>query len=125
MKKQLTFFVSVAFLVGQSSVALGFHDGMPKDVYAGIQEYGVTFIEYDGPVVKKDGCPNVRRTLLKSGPLGRSLGMALFAGTTKAISHLFGGLQTFGRLRPAIFPTSTKGNRPARSQMGFSFPGLV
>jgi hypothetical protein len=78
MKKQLTFYVCMAFLVGQSSVALGFHDGMPKDVYAEIQEYGVTFIEYDGPVLKKDGCPNVRRTLLKSGSLGRSLGMALF-----------------------------------------------
>ena len=32
MKKQLTFYVCMAFLVGQSSVALGFHDGMPKDV---------------------------------------------------------------------------------------------
>ncbi len=76
--RSLMIFFSLVFLVMPSSDALGFHDGMPQDVYAEIQEYGVTFIEYDGPVVKKDGCLNVRRTLLKSGPLGRSLGMALF-----------------------------------------------
>ncbi|MFQ5801812.1 MAG: hypothetical protein ACE5JQ_02825 [Candidatus Methylomirabilales bacterium] len=78
MKKPLIFFISMALLVGQSTFALGFHDSMPKEIYAELQEYGVMFIEYDGPVLRKDGCPNVRRTLLKSGSLGKSLGMALF-----------------------------------------------
>lgn len=78
MRNGVTFLVSVAFLMVQWSVALGFHDSMPEEVYAELQEYGVNFIEYDGPVLRKDGCPNVRRTLLKSGPLGKSLGMGLF-----------------------------------------------
>ncbi len=78
MRRLRSFLVFLIFLVMHSSVVLGFHDSMPKDIYAKLQGLGVIFIEYDGPVLKKDGCPNVRRTLLKSGPLGKSLGMALF-----------------------------------------------
>lgn len=78
MRNVLSFLVLLTFLMVQSTVALGFHDTMPKEVYGELQESGVSFIEYDGPVLRKEGCLNVRRTLLKSGPLGRSLGMALF-----------------------------------------------
>lgn len=74
----LLIFVSLAFLLLQSRVALGFHDSMPKEIRDKLHGFGVTFIEYDGPALKKDGCPNVRRTLLKTGPIGKSLGIALF-----------------------------------------------
>ncbi|MEE9137147.1 MAG: hypothetical protein V3V07_01150 [candidate division NC10 bacterium] len=76
--RSLMIFFPLVFLVMPSSIALGFHDSMPKEIYAELQEYGVTFIEYDGLVLRKDGCPNVRRTLLKNGPISKSRGMALF-----------------------------------------------
>ena len=75
--RSLMIFFSLVFLVMPSSIALGFHDSMPKEIYAELQEYGITFIEYDGLVLRKDGCPNVRRTLLKNGPISKSRGMAL------------------------------------------------
>lgn len=78
MRSLLIFLFSLAFLMLESSTALGFHDSMPREIYTELQSYGVTFIEYDGPVLQKEDCPNIRRTLLKTGPLGKSLGIALF-----------------------------------------------
>ncbi|MFQ5803000.1 MAG: hypothetical protein ACE5JQ_08915 [Candidatus Methylomirabilales bacterium] len=78
MRSLLISLFAVAFLMLESSVALGFHDSMPKEIYTKLHIYGVRFIEYNGPVLRKDGCPIVRRTLLKTGPFGRTVGIALF-----------------------------------------------
>lgn len=78
MRSLLISLFSVAFLMLGSSVALGFHDSMPRNNYTEPQGYDVRFIESDGPVLRKDGCPNVRRTLFKTGPFGRIAGVALF-----------------------------------------------
>jgi len=52
---------------------------MPEEIYAKLEGFGVTFIEYDGPVLQKEGCANVQQTLLKKGPLGQNLGMGHLA----------------------------------------------
>lgn len=69
----------VAFLMLESGVALGYRDSMPREVYERLEGFGVTFIEYDGAVLHKDGCSDVQQTLLKAGSLGNRLGTALFA----------------------------------------------
>jgi hypothetical protein len=78
MRRASAFF-ALGFLLLGSGIALGFHDSMPKEIYEKLQGFGVTFVEYDGALLQKDGCANVRRTLLKKGPLGDNLGSALFA----------------------------------------------
>lgn len=89
MRRLLIF--SLTFLLLWPSIAPGFHDSMPEEIYGKLQGFGVTFLEYDGPVLEKQGCSHVQQTLLKSGPLGKSLGIALFAldqgGTSQ---HLIG-----------------------------------
>ncbi|MGH7422047.1 MAG: hypothetical protein ACREJ1_00030 [Candidatus Methylomirabilales bacterium] len=83
--------LSLTFLLLWPSIAPAFHDSMPEEIYGKLQGFGVTFLEYDGPVLEKQGCSHVQQTLLKSGPLGKSLGIALFAldqdGTSQ---HLIG-----------------------------------
>ncbi len=86
MRRFLIFFFP-AFLMLGSSVAFGFHDSMPEGVHTRLQGFGVTFIEYDGPVLRKDNCPNVRRTLLKTSPLGKSRGVALFVSEEDGTSN--------------------------------------
>jgi hypothetical protein len=73
-----------------SHPALGFHDSMPKEIYAKLHGYGVEFIEYDGPVLTKQGCPNVRRALLKRGPVGKTLGIGLFVSENETAERLIG-----------------------------------
>lgn len=94
---------SVAFLMLGSSVALGFHDSMPRNNYTELQGCGVRLIEDDGPVLRKDGCANVRRTLLKKGPPGKSLGMALFVtGEDGAAERLIGAEIRDGEGNPSF-----------------------
>jgi len=77
MRRLLIF--SLTFLLLWPSIAPAFHDSMPEEIYGKLQGFGVTFLEYDGPVLEKQGCSHVQQTLLKSGSLGKSLGIALFA----------------------------------------------
>ncbi|MGH7372250.1 MAG: hypothetical protein ACREJK_10460, partial [Candidatus Methylomirabilales bacterium] len=71
--------LSLTFLLLWPSITPAFHDSMPEEIYGKLQGFGVTFLEYDGPVLEKQGCSHVQQTLLKSGSLGKSLGIALFA----------------------------------------------
>ena len=59
----------------------GFHDSdsMPNEVRAKLSGFGVTSIESNGPMLRKDGCSAVQPASLKKGSLGKSLGTALFA----------------------------------------------
>ncbi len=69
MRRLLIF--SLTFLLLWPSIAPAFHDSMPEEIYGKLQGFGVTFLEYDGPVLEKQGCSHVQQTLLKSGSLAR------------------------------------------------------
>lgn len=103
MRNLLIFVFSLALLMLESSVVLGFHDSMPGEIYAELQSYGVKFIEYDGPMLRKDGCANVRQTLLKTGPLGKSLGIALFVPGEDGTSHRLVGAEIRDREHNVLF----------------------
>ncbi len=91
MKRLLILSLSLTFLLLWPSVAPAFHESMPEEIYGKLQGFGATFIEYDGPVLQREGCSPVQQTLLKSGPLGKSLGIALFAlDQGSASQHLIG-----------------------------------
>ena len=71
--------------------ALDFRDSMPKEIYAKLEGFGVTFIEADGRLLRKDGCPNIQRTLLSRGSRKETLGTALFVLEKDSTSkHLIG-----------------------------------
>ncbi|MGH7431520.1 MAG: copper-binding protein [Candidatus Methylomirabilales bacterium] len=71
--------------------ALDFRDSMPKEIYAKLEGFGVTFIEADGRLLRKDGCPNIQRTLLSRGSREETLGTALFVLEKERTSkHLIG-----------------------------------
>ncbi|MGH7351039.1 MAG: copper-binding protein [Candidatus Methylomirabilales bacterium] len=71
--------------------ALDFRDSMPKEIYAKLEGFGVTFIEADGRLLRKDGCPNIQRTLLSRGSREETLGTALFVLEKDSTSkHLIG-----------------------------------
>jgi len=74
---------------------------MPEEMYEKLHGLGVTFIEYDGSLLQKEGCASIRRTLLKKGPRGETLGIALFAvGETDTSERLIGVELTDDELHP-------------------------
>jgi len=96
-------FLCLAFLMLQSGIALAFHDSMPEEIYGKLQGFGVTFLEYDGPVLEKQGCSHVQQTLLKSGSLGKSLGIALFALDQDGTSQRLIGVEVRDADRNPVF----------------------
>ena len=96
-------FLCLAFLMLESGVALGYHDSMPEEISAKLQGFGVTFIEHDGPLLQKEGCANVQRTLLKKGPLGQNLGMGLFAVSEDGASERLIGVEIKDDDRNPVF----------------------
>ena len=101
--RRLVIFLCLAFLMLESRVALGFHDSMPEEISAKLQGFGVTFIEHDGPLLQKEGCANVQRTLLKKGPLGQNLGMGLFAVSEDGASERLIGVEIKDDDRNPVF----------------------
>jgi len=104
MKSLLILFsFCLALLMLESGVALGYRDSMPREVYERLEGFGVTFIERDGPVLQKEGCANVQRTLLKKGPLGKTLGMGLFAISENGASERLIGVELKDDERNPVF----------------------
>lgn len=101
--KSLLIFFSMALLLIASNVALAYHDSMPKEIYEKLEGFGITFIEHDGPVLQKEGCANVQRTLLKKGPLGQNLGMGLFAISADGTSERLIGVELKDDERNPVF----------------------
>ena len=101
MRRLLIF--SLTFLLLWPSIAPAFHDSMPEEIYGKLQGFGVTFLEYDGPVLEKQGCSHVQQTLLKSGPLGKSLGIALFALDQDGTSQRLIGVEVRDADRNPVF----------------------
>ncbi len=101
MRRLLIF--SLTFLLLWPSIAPAFHDSMPEEIYGKLQGFGVTFLEYDGPVLEKQGCSHVQQTLLKSGSLGKSLGIALFALDQGGTSQRLIGVEVRDADRNPIF----------------------
>jgi hypothetical protein len=68
---------------------LDFRDSMPPEIYARLEGLGVTFIEADGRLLRKDGCQIIQRTLLNKESPAEPLGTALFVleadGTSKRL----------------------------------------
>jgi len=95
--------LSLTFLLLWPSIAPAFHDSMPEEIYGKLQGFGVTFLEYDGPVLEKQGCSHVQQTLLKSGPLGKSLGIALFALDQGGTSQRLIGVEVRDADRDPVF----------------------
>ena len=95
--------LSLTFLLLWPSIAPAFHDSMPEEIYGKLQGFGVTFLEYDGPVLEKQGCSHVQQTLLKSGPLGKSLGIALFALDQDGTSQRLIGVEVRDADRNPVF----------------------
>ena len=101
MRRLLIF--SLTFLLLWPSIAPAFHDSMPEEIYGKLQGFGVTFLEYDGPVLEKQGCSHVQQTLLKSGSLGKSLGIALFALDQDGTSQRLIGVEVRDADRNPVF----------------------
>jgi len=101
MRRLLIF--SLTFLLLWPSIAPAFHDSMPEEIYGKLQGFGVTFLEYDGPVLEKQGCSHVQQTLLKSGSLGKSLGIALFALAQDGASQRLIGVEVRDADRNPVF----------------------
>ncbi|KRT71219.1 MAG: hypothetical protein XU15_C0002G0392 [candidate division NC10 bacterium CSP1-5] len=101
MRRLLIF--SLTFLLLWPSIAPAFHDSMPEEIYGKLQGFGVTFLEYDGPVLEKQGCSHVQQTLLKSGSLGKSLGIALFALDQGGTSQRLIGVEVRDADRNPVF----------------------
>jgi len=95
--------LSLTFLLLWPSIAPAFHDSMPEEIYGKLQGFGVTFLEYDGPVLEKQGCSHVQQTLLKSGSLGKSLGIALFALDQDGTSQRLIGVEVRDADRNPVF----------------------
>jgi len=95
--------LSSTFLLLWPSIAPAFHDSMPEEIYGKLQGFGVTFLEYDGPVLEKQGCSHVQQTLLKSGSLGKSLGIALFALDQDGTSQRLIGVEVRDADRNPVF----------------------
>lgn len=71
--------------------ALDFRDSMPKEIYAKLEGFGVSFIEGDGRLLRKEGCPNIQRTRLSKASRAETLGTALFVLEKESTSkHLIG-----------------------------------
>lgn len=95
--------LSLTFLLLWPSITPAFHDSMPEEIYGKLQGFGVTFLEYDGPVLEKQGCSHVQQTLLKSGSLGKSLGIALFALAQDGASQRLIGVEVRDVDRNPVF----------------------
>lgn len=95
--------LSLTFLLLWPSIAPAFHDSMPEEIYGKLQGFGVTFLEYDGPVLEKQGCSHVQQTLMKSGSLGKSLGIALFALDQDGASQRLIGVEVRDADRNPVF----------------------
>jgi hypothetical protein len=80
-----------------------FRDSMPQEIYAKLEGFGVTFIEADGRLLRKDGCPNIQRTLLIKESRSEALGTALFIWEEEGTSKRLIGIDLRDAKREPVF----------------------